>query len=59
MHITLFEILMFVFTILIFAGVVRSFKAKNMFAVGYGFIALVTFVVADVLIIYYATLPKA
>jgi hypothetical protein len=55
MHITLFDILMFVFTILIAAGVVRSIKAKNKFAVGFGLISLAVFLFADALIIYYAT----
>jgi hypothetical protein len=55
MHITLFDILMFVFTLLIAIGVVRSIKAKNKFAVGFGLISLAVFLFADALIIYYAT----
>jgi hypothetical protein len=58
MHITLFEILMFLFTIFIAAGVVRSIKAKNKFAVGFGLISLLVFLFTDGLIIYYA-LPKS
>lgn len=59
MNINLFEILMFLITIFIAAGVVRSLKAKNKFAVGFGAIALAVFLFTDALIIYYATLPKA
>jgi hypothetical protein len=46
---------MFIITILIAFGVVRSFKARNMFAVVYSIISLAVFLFADVLIIYYAT----
>jgi hypothetical protein len=55
----LFDILMFLFTILIAAGVIRSIKAKNKFAVGFGLVSLAVFAFCDALIIYYATLPKA
>lgn len=58
MHITLFEILMFIITIFIAAGVIRSAKVKNKFATGFGSIALAVFLFTDALIIYYATLPK-
>jgi len=52
----LFDILMFLFTILIAIGVYRSFKVKNMFAVTFGIISLGVFLFADALIIYYATM---
>jgi hypothetical protein len=55
MKITLFEILMFVFTFFIVMGVFRSMKAKNKFAVGFGLLSLAVFLFTDGLIIYYAT----
>ncbi|MDA5106977.1 MULTISPECIES: DUF2759 family protein [Brevibacillus] len=55
MKITLFDILMFVFTFFIALGVFRSMKAKNKFAVGFGLLSLAVFLFADGLIIYYAT----
>ncbi len=51
----LFDILMFVFTFFIAAGVIRSIKAKNKFAVGFGLVSLAVFLFSDALIIYYAT----
>ncbi|MGE5702672.1 MAG: DUF2759 family protein [Clostridia bacterium] len=47
----LFDILMFIITILIAAGVVRSARAKNGFAVGFGIVSLAVFLLADVLIL--------
>jgi hypothetical protein len=55
MKITLFDILMFVFTFFILWGVIRSARAKNKFAVGFGLLSLAVFLFADGLIIYYAT----
>jgi hypothetical protein len=55
----LFDILMFIFTILIAVGIIRSVKARNKFAVGFGLVSLAVFLLCDALIIYYATLPKA
>ncbi|MFM1653108.1 DUF2759 family protein [Brevibacillus sp. B_LB10_24] len=54
-NLNLFDFVMFILTILIAFGVVRSFKARNMFAVVYSIISLAVFLFADVLIIYYAT----
>lgn len=55
----LFEILMFLMTILIAIGIVRSFKAKNKFAAVYGIISLAVFLLSDALIIYYRFLQQA
>lgn len=55
MKIVLFDILMFVFTFFIAWGCINSFKAKNKFAIGFGLIALLVFLFADGLIIYYIT----
>lgn len=51
----LFDVLMFIMTLFIAAGVYRSAKVKNKFAVGFGLISLALFVLADVLIVYFAT----
>lgn len=51
----LFNIIVFILTLFIAAGVYRSFRARNMFAVVFGSISLVVFLFADALIIYYAT----
>ncbi|MBO8163118.1 MAG: DUF2759 family protein [Brevibacillus sp.] len=55
----LFDILMFLFTIFIAAGVYRSYKAKNRFAVAFGTISLLVFLFSDALIIYYAFIKNA
>ncbi|MET3289619.1 DUF2759 family protein [Brevibacillus fluminis] len=47
----LFDFLMFILTIFIAAGVVRSARVKNSFAVGFGIVALCIFLLADVLIL--------
>lgn len=47
----LFDFLMFIITIFIAAGVVRSARAKNGFAVGFGIVALCVFVLSDILIL--------
>lgn len=47
----LFDFLMFILTIFIAAGVVRSARMKNGFAVGFGIVALCIFLLADVLIL--------
>lgn len=51
----LFNILMFIMTIFIAAGIYRSAKVKNKFAVGFGVVSLAVFLLADVLIVYFAT----
>ncbi|MGD8189093.1 DUF2759 family protein [Brevibacillus ginsengisoli] len=51
----LFDILMFIMTLFIAAGVYRSAKVKNKFAVGFGLVSLAIFVFADALIVYFAT----
>lgn len=51
----LFDILMFIMTLFIAAGVYRSAKVKNKFAVGFGVVSLAVFLLADGLIIYFAT----
>ncbi|MGC5324442.1 DUF2759 family protein [Brevibacillus sp. SYSU BS000544] len=51
----LFDVLMFIMTIFIAAGVYRSMKAKNTFAILFGLFSLAIFVLADGLIIYFAT----
>lgn len=55
MKIILFDFLMFIFTFFIAWGFLRSLKAKNTFAIGFGLVSLVVFLFADGLIIYYAT----
>ncbi|UFJ42895.1 DUF2759 family protein [Brevibacillus humidisoli] len=55
----LFDVLMFFFTIFIAAGVYRSLKAKNMFAVAFGAVSLAVFLFSDALIIYYAFIKPA
>jgi len=55
MKVVLFDFLMFVFTFFIVWGCINSFKARNKFAIGFGFISLLVFLFADGLIIYYAT----
>ncbi len=50
----LFDIIMFVMTIFIAAGVYRSAKVRNKFAVGFGLVSLAVFLLADVLIVYFA-----
>ncbi|WP_400163881.1 DUF2759 domain-containing protein [Brevibacillus sp. TJ4] len=50
-----FDFLMFVFTVLIAWGFLRSVKAKNKFASAFAFVSLVTFLFCDGLILYYAT----
>lgn len=51
----LFNILVFIITIFIVVGIIRSWKAGNKFAVGFGALSLAVFLFADALIIYYAT----
>ncbi|WP_134683194.1 DUF2759 family protein [Brevibacillus migulae] len=51
----LFNYIVIILTFFIAAGVVRSIKAGNKFAVGFGLVSLAVFVFADILIIYYAT----
>lgn len=50
----LFDIIVFILTLFIAAGVFRSFKERNKFAVGFGLVSLAVFLFADALIIYYA-----
>lgn len=50
-----FDFLMLVFTVLIAWGFLRSVKEKRKFASAFSFIALVTFLFCDGLIIYFAT----
>lgn len=54
MNINLFDILMFLFTFLIAAGLIHSIKVKNKFAIGFGLVSLLVFLFADGLIVYYA-----
>ncbi len=54
-NVNLFDIIMFIMTIFIAAGVYRSAKFKNTFAVVFGLISLAVFLLADGLIIYFAT----
>ncbi|GGG01160.1 hypothetical protein GCM10010912_52490 [Paenibacillus albidus] len=44
-----FDVFMILFTILIFIGVVRLLKApqKNKFAIGFGVVSLLVFIVSD------------
>ncbi len=51
----LFDIIMFIMTIFIAAGVYRSLKVKNTFAVVFGLVSLAIFLLADGLIVYFAT----
>lgn len=53
MKIVLFDILMFIFTFFIAWGVLNSIKAKNGFAIAFGFVSLLVFLFCDGLIIYY------
>ncbi|MFC8686201.1 DUF2759 family protein [Brevibacillus porteri] len=53
MKLVLFDILMFIFTFFIAWGCLSSIKAKNTFAILFGFVSLVVFLFADGLIIYY------
>ncbi|GIP41018.1 hypothetical protein J31TS4_42980 [Paenibacillus sp. J31TS4] len=48
-----FDLFVLLFTIIIAIGVVRSVKAKNknMFAIGFGVVALVVFIFVDVIMI--------
>ncbi|USG63623.1 DUF2759 family protein [Brevibacillus ruminantium] len=55
MKVNLFDFLMFVFTFFIAMGLLRSYRAKNKFAIGFGLVSLAVFLFADGLIIYYAT----
>ncbi len=52
MGINLFDILMLIFTVFIFFGIIRSAKAKNRFAVGFGVVSLAVFLLSDFLIFY-------